>query len=83
MQTKLLRWPAIAYLTVMGLLTAGALIHIPMWTLGMYDPVAHDDLPPERLPWYVALIFTTPLVMLATFRTALKYANPTKPSEVE
>ena len=79
MRMKASKWLAITWLVIMGTLTASALMHILIWSLGLYDPVEDDLLPAERLPWYVAQIFATPLVFLATFRTALKYAKPDPP----
>jgi hypothetical protein len=50
-------------------------MHIAIWLSGLYDPVTNDFLPPAQLRWYVARIFLTPVVFLATFRLAMKYAN--------
>lgn len=78
MRARFGKWLAVIWLIVSGTLCASALLHIPMWLTGMYDPVRDDFLPPDQVPWYVVRIFGFPLLFLATYRPAMRFANSRK-----
>jgi hypothetical protein len=68
---------AATWLVVGGLLTCGALIQGTFIVFGLFDPVAHNGVPWESYPWYMAKLFGIPLLFVATARKAFRAVSGT------
>jgi hypothetical protein len=75
MKAKPIQCLAVGWLVSIGGLTIAAVLMTLLWVTGLYDPVEHDGIHPESLPWLAARLVIVPLLFLATYRKAMRYAN--------